>query len=152
MNKLFGIPMSNIMWVMVALFALSVAGIVLIWLGNRTMFRLGLRNLPRRGSQTLLVVLGLMLSTLIITASFTTGDTIDYSFTKSTYDTLGRTDLRLNLGGQGEAGYLDQQLVPSLEARFRGDADIEGFGQAVKKVAGYYREQQKSRELVMAHG
>ena len=129
MNELFGISMTTIMWVMLALFALSVAGVALIWLGNRTMFRLGLRNVPRRGSQTVLVVLGLMLSTLIITASFTTGDTIDYSFTKSAYDTLGRTDLRLNVGGAsgGEGGSVSQDLVPTLERQFQGDADIEGF-------------------------
>ena len=53
------------------------------------MFRMGLRNIPRRGAQTALVVVGLMLSTLIITAAFTTGDTIDYSIAETTYDLYG---------------------------------------------------------------
>ena len=77
MKELFGIPMSGIMVVLVALFAVCLAGVAAIYPSNRTMFRIGLRNIPRRGTQTVLVVVGLMLATLIITASFTTGDTID---------------------------------------------------------------------------
>jgi putative ABC transport system permease protein len=130
MNKLFGIPMSGIMWALVAMFAVCIVGIVTIYFSNRTMFRMGLRNVPRRGTQTALVVLGLMLSTLIITASFTTGDTIDYSFTKSAYDTFQRTDLRLDFGAasaDGTRGYVSQDFVPTLEGRFQSDADIDGF-------------------------
>ncbi len=100
MNALFGIPTSNIMVVLVALFALAVGTVVAIGLGNRTMFRLGLRNLPRRGTQTVLVVAGLTLSTLIVTAAFVTGDTIDYSFTKSSYDLLQRSDIDIAINGE----------------------------------------------------
>src|SRR5262245_19254643 len=99
MNKLFGIPMTSIAIVLAALFAVCVVGVLAIYLSNRIMFRLGLRNIPRRGTQTALVVLGLMLSTLIITAAFTTGDTLDYSITKGVYDNLQRTDLELNFRG-----------------------------------------------------
>jgi putative ABC transport system permease protein len=130
MNSLFGIPMSAIMVVMVTLFVICVAGVTFIFLSNRTMFRMGLRNIPRRGTQTALVVTGLMLATLIITASFTTGDTIDYSFTRTTYDQLQRTDLRLNFGNasaDGTRGYAGQGLIAALEERFQDDADIAGF-------------------------
>ena len=61
---------------------------------------LGLRNIPRRMSQTVLIIIGLMLSTVIITAAFTTGDTVDYSITKQTYDQLGHADIILD----GEVG------------------------------------------------
>jgi putative ABC transport system permease protein len=130
MDTLFGLSMSTIMVVLVAIFVVCVTGVAFIFLSNRTMFRMGLRNIPRRGTQTALVVVGLMLATLIITASFTTGDTIDYSFTKTTYDTLQRTDLRLDFGsanGDATRGYASEGLVPALEQRFQGDADIEGF-------------------------
>jgi putative ABC transport system permease protein len=135
MNKLFGIPMTSIMIVLVALFAICLAGVAAIYLANRTMFRMGLRNLPRRGAQTLLVVVGLMLATLIITASFTTGDTLDYSVTTGSYNALQRSDLALNLSGDistnallgGSQTYLNQSAVPTLETRFQGDPDIEGF-------------------------
>src|SRR5215212_8903628 len=116
MDSLFGISMSGIMIVMIALFGACVMGVAAIYLSNRTMFRMGLRNLPRRGAQTGLVITGLMLATLIITASFATGDTIDYSFTKVTYDRLQRTDLRLDLGAanaDGTRGYANESLVPA---------------------------------------
>ncbi|HEY8172130.1 MAG TPA: ABC transporter permease, partial [Dehalococcoidia bacterium] len=132
MNELFGIPMDTIMYVLLALFAVSVASVAYIWITNRTMFRMGLRNLPRRGLQTGLVVVGLMLATLITTASFTTGDTIDYSITKATYDKLQRTDLALDFNGDaadttGDPVYLSQSGVADLEQRFGHDADIETF-------------------------
>jgi len=62
------------------------------------MFKMGLRNLPRRGMQTGLVVIGLMLATLITTAAFTTGDTVDHSISKTGYESLQRFD-RLQLSG-----------------------------------------------------
>ena len=139
MNALFGIPTSNIMVVLVALFALAVGTVVAIGLGNRTMFRLGLRNLPRRGTQTVLVVAGLTLSTLIVTAAFVTGDTIDYSFTKSSYDLLQRSDIDIAINGEhqlstngglavdGLQKYVDSTAVDALETRFAGDPDIDGF-------------------------
>ena len=82
MKELFGIPMDTIMVVLVALFAVSLASVALIYVRSGVMFRMGLRNIPRRGLQTGLVIVGLMLATLITTAAFTTGDTIDYSITK----------------------------------------------------------------------
>lgn len=49
----------------------------------------------------------------------------------------------------GTERFLETTMLMLMNPSFT-DEDIEGFGQAVKKVAGYYREQQKSRELVMA--
>ncbi len=129
MEKLFGVPMQSIMLVLAALFAVCVAGVFFIWLSNRTMFRMGLRNLPRRGAQTALVVLGLMLATLIITAAFTTGDTLNYSVTSTAYDALQRTDLIVEFESTGESGktYARAAAVPALEQRYAGDPDIAGF-------------------------
>src|SRR5687768_841452 len=134
MDSLFGISMTTIMWTLVLIFGMCVASVGGIWMGNRIMFRMGLRNIPRRGTQTGLVVVGLMLSTLIITAAFSTGDSLDYSITSSAYDSLQRNDLVLDF--DGDAGgpraiasqrYVDQRLVPDLEAAFAGDTDVEGF-------------------------
>src|SRR3970040_3027349 len=100
MDSLFGISMNAIMIVLVALLAVSLAAVMLVFLRNRIIFFMGLRNIPRRTAQTVLIVIGLMLSTVIITAAFTTGDTVDYSVTKQTYDLLGHTDIVLD----GEVG------------------------------------------------
>jgi hypothetical protein len=75
MEALFGIPMDTIMVVMLALFAVALASVAMVFLRSGHMFRMGLRNIPRRGLQSGLVIVGLMLATLITTAAFTTGDT-----------------------------------------------------------------------------
>jgi len=132
MKALFGVPMGDIMLVLAALFAVSLAGVAFIYLTNRVMFRMGVRNLRRRGLQSGLVVVGLMLATLITTAAFSTGDTIDHSITRAGYEQLQRSDLQLNLVGDTQitndiAVYFDEGVTAGLEARFAADPDIEGF-------------------------
>ncbi len=134
MNELFGLSMTTIMEVLAGLFALCAVSVLVIFLSNRLMFRMGLRNIGRRRAQTTLVVAGLMLATLIITAAFSTGDTLDHTITQFTYDGLQRTDLRLRFGGGEDAGgeaqaqvYAPESLVPLLESQFAGDEDIDGF-------------------------
>src|SRR5437762_5599837 len=139
MKSLFGLDMQVIMFALVAIFAVAVASVAFIFVTNRVMFRSGLRNLPRRGLQTGLVVVGLMLATLITTAAFTTGDTIDHSISKASYDDLQRTDLTLNPYGEtsdhGEPGattevsqvYFKDGATGSLEQQFTNDADVDGF-------------------------
>src|SRR6476469_7321807 len=74
------------------LMGLCLLTVAIIALRNRVIFRMAIRNIPRRKAQTILIMVGLMLSTLIIAASLTTGDTLDYSITKATYDGLGQVD------------------------------------------------------------
>jgi putative ABC transport system permease protein len=138
MKELFGIPMTYIMMALLAVFAISVISVAFAFFSNRVMFKMGIRNLPRRGTQTGLIVVGLMLSTLITTAAFTTGDTVDYSISNAAYDALQRTDLVLNAStqeskhGPGSGTglsqiYYNDSAVPVLERQFSGDPDIDGF-------------------------
>jgi putative ABC transport system permease protein len=139
MNELFGLSTTTIMYVLTGLFAVSFLTVLAIGLGNRTMFRMGLRNIPRRGTQTALVVAGLTLSTLIVTAAFVTGDTINYSFEKGTYDLLQRSDIDIAINGEkalsdqggmaiaGEQNYVDAATVSALEAHFANSQEIDGF-------------------------
>src|SRR5438067_1753906 len=92
MNNIFGLSMTTIMLVVLAIMGLCLLTSALIAWRNRVIFRMALRNIPRRKAQTILIMVGLMLSTLIIAASLTTGDTLDYSITKSSYDGLGQVD------------------------------------------------------------
>src|SRR5215210_8005362 len=118
MNEIFGVPMTSIMLVLVVL--LSICLLVVAWVALRrpVIFKLGVRNIPRRRAQTILIVIGLMLSTLIIAAALGTGDTIDYSATAATYDSLGEADefLVYSKADEGEANInrsLEQELPQS---------------------------------------
>ncbi|MCC6382731.1 MAG: FtsX-like permease family protein [Dehalococcoidia bacterium] len=133
MSELFGIPMNGIMVALLALLAVCLSAFAAVFLANRTMFRMGVRNIPRRRAQSILVVSGLMLATVIITAAFTTGDVIDYSATRATYDNLQRTDLSVHhfrpVEGDVPFGqtYAPESVTSGLESTFAGDPDIEGF-------------------------
>jgi putative ABC transport system permease protein len=133
MEALFGIPMQAIMLVLLGMFAVSILTVAYIFLSNRVMFKMGLRNVPRRGLQTGLIVIGLMLATLIITAAFTTGDTIDHSISAKAYDHWQRTDLNINLRGEesedalGPDVYVPETVAADLQEEFKGDPDMEVF-------------------------
>jgi len=128
MNTLFGVPMTAIMVALLVLAAACVGCVIWIAVRARLMFSLGVRNIPRRRAQSILIVLGLMLSTLIVSAAFTTGDTLNYSVTRTAYDVLGPLDLTLNLHGSGRdagpAPFVDQGFVSVLDDRLRNDPDV----------------------------
>src|SRR5579871_3736388 len=92
MNALFGISMDTIMAVTLGLSLAITAILVVLGLRNRLFLKLGLRNIPRRRAQTLLIVFGLMLSSVIVTSAFSTGDTISYSIRAEAVKGLGAID------------------------------------------------------------
>jgi putative ABC transport system permease protein len=94
-------------------------------LRNRVSFRMAARNLPRRSTQTVLVVLGLMLATMLFSASFTTGDTLTNSLRVESLKNLGQVDVQIQAKGSGASG--PQQFGPTTSERAKyfdaGDAD-----------------------------
>ena len=117
MTKMFGVPMQNIMVALVIITALCLSSVAFIAWRNRTMFLMGLRNIPRRKAQTVLIVFGLMLATVIITRALTIGDTLAYSTKKQVYDQAGPIDLVVAKGKaengrvarlDGAAAYFDR--------------------------------------------
>ncbi|HXY86112.1 MAG TPA: FtsX-like permease family protein [Gaiellaceae bacterium] len=92
MTKLFGIPVGALAAAMAVLLALAVVAIAVLAARNRIFFRLGVRNVGRRRGRAALIVAGLMLATVLITASFATGDTMSQSIRASALAALGRAD------------------------------------------------------------
>jgi putative ABC transport system permease protein len=92
MNTLFGLSMNTIMTWMLAIFLIIIGVVVVLALLNPLLFKLGVRNIPRRRAQTILIVVGLMLSTVIITSAFGTGDTVSYSIRSAATTNLGAVD------------------------------------------------------------
>ncbi len=96
MNEIFGIPTNALMIALLAITSLIFLVVGVIGWRYPLSFRLGLRNLLRRRSQTVLVVGGLALSTMIITSALGIGDTIDYSTKVGVYKDLGGIDIQLS--------------------------------------------------------
>src|SRR3954452_23957183 len=95
METLFGIPMNNVMFVVLTLTILVLVVVALLAWRRPILTRLALRNIPRRRAQTVLIVFGLMLATLLITAAFGTGDTMTYSVKQAFTSSLGNTDIQI---------------------------------------------------------
>jgi putative ABC transport system permease protein len=95
-NTIFGLPADALLKILLVLTGVIVAIVGLsAWLFPLP-FRLGLRNLPRRKSQTALIIGGLALSTMIITSALGIGDTIDYSTKVGVYEDLGGIDIQIS--------------------------------------------------------
>ena len=93
MTDIFGLSTDTIARTLLIGFAIAISIVLVMGLRNRIILRLALRNVPRRPGQTLLIIVGIMLSTVIISASLGTGDTLSYSIKRSAVDNLGEIDL-----------------------------------------------------------
>jgi ABC-type antimicrobial peptide transport system permease subunit len=125
-SEIFGVPMTSIALGCVAATALIFAFIAWIAIRNPVMFKTGLRNIPRRPLQTTLIIVGLMLSTLIITAAFGTGDTMKHSIRQEVLTALGPIDVAITWNVDDNPAAEDDQVVPlsfvdDLRQRFAGE-------------------------------
>ena len=131
MDSLFGIPLTSILFGLLILLALSLSVVGWVALRQPILFRMGIRNLGRRRAQTTLIVVGLTLSTLIISAAFTTGDTVGYSITSGVYDTFERVDIAVAhdpaLAREGSPHYLTDDFLAELRGEFATDPDVDAI-------------------------
>ena len=124
MQKLFGLDMSTIAGCLGA--ALFLVLLVLVFLGwrNNVMLKLGVRPILRRRTQSGLIVVGLMLATLIITAAFVTGDTLSYTIRSLVVEELGSIDeiihVRTQSGGAAQSGYFYMSVYDDLATELAG--------------------------------
>jgi ABC-type lipoprotein release transport system permease subunit len=129
-TELFTVPITNVMIGVLVLLALSL--LVLAWIAWRQplLARIGIRNITRRPAQTLLIVIGLMLSTLIMSAAFSTGDTVGFSITNTVFEGLQETDVILAFDpDRAEAGapqQLRDQDVEALRRALDGNPHVDG--------------------------
>ena len=92
MQQLFGIPT---FWLAVGLLCVLITCAVIIGHYARSrpiLVKLGIRNVPRRLAQSILITMGLMLSTTIIATSLGIGDTVTNSIRVDALTALGHTD------------------------------------------------------------
>ncbi|GIV77021.1 MAG: hypothetical protein KatS3mg050_1415 [Litorilinea sp.] len=72
--------------------ALVLTGVGIAGLRRPIVVKLGLRNIPRRPAQSLLIVLGLTLSTVIIVSALSIGDTLSNSIQRHAVEAYGQID------------------------------------------------------------
>lgn len=104
MQKLFGIPIDDLLYGLLAALAAGLLVLVFQAMRNPVLFKTGVRNITRRPVQTSLIVLGLMLATLLFSAALVTGDTMSYSVKKSAIEGLGPVDVVVQTKGKVTRG------------------------------------------------
>ena len=141
MEDLFGVKMDQIMLVLLAAFLPSLAIIGIMALRNRVMLKMALRNIPRRKAQTALIVAGIMISTLIMAASFGTGDTLTFSIRKAVIDGLGTIDEFVLSARAGEndqfggAAYVPMERFTALQQELADYDGIDGLAPGLAEIA-----------------
>ena len=135
MKSLFGVPIDTLMIAMLVIFLIVTGIVAVLALLNPLLLKLGLRNIPRRRAQTILIVVGLMLSTLIITTALSTGDTVAYSIRAGVAEGLGRIDEAVtNQPGAtihgGPASYFSADLAPRVAGALRGNPGVAAVSAA----------------------
>jgi len=132
---MFGVSMTSIMIVLLILLAICLSsGLWVLW-RQRVIFKMGMRNIPRRPAQTALIIIGLMLSTLIVSAALTTGDTLNNTITSVVYDVMGHTDEVVVLSpGNKDANdtsigsnFFPQDVTAQLRSNVDKNAPIDGM-------------------------
>ena len=137
MEDLFGVKMDYIMIVLLVVLLPSLLAIGVMALRNRIMLKMGLRSIPRRKAQTALIIVGIMISTLIMAASFGTGDTLSFSIRKAVVDGLGTIDeiiIPARSSGEEELGaapYVPLDRFTTLQQELSGLDTIDGLAPGV---------------------
>jgi putative ABC transport system permease protein len=152
MDTLFGIPTGQLTLTLLVVFAAGALILAFLAVRDRTSFRMAVRNIPRRKTQTALIVVGLMLATLLFSAAFTTGDTLTESLRAQGLENIGRVDVVVK-AEQPESGggipfgpgagistvsearekYFDESLADEIRDRLSGDANVAGVAPLAKE-------------------
>ncbi|MBI21122.1 MAG: hypothetical protein CL780_02615, partial [Chloroflexi bacterium] len=135
MEKLFGIEMNHLAISLASLMVIISLFTLLLVLRNRVLLKMALRNIPRRKSQTILIVVGLMLSTTIIMSALSIGDSINSAIRIGAFRALGETDIRLSSPVFSRFGddYLDDAVLDRVERELKNDPRVDGILPLLRK-------------------
>ena len=130
MDSIFSFSAGNLLKPLI-LAALAGAAMVLL-LGIRSPYlaRIGLRSLWRRRIRTLLIVVGLMLSTTFVASALAVDDTITLAVKTVAVFNLGRIDEDV-YGGAGQLGLFSTDFGTLLHEQLGHDPEIAGMAPAL---------------------
>lgn len=102
--------------------------VVIFALRNGVLVRIGVRNIPRRATQSVLITLGLMLSATIIAASLGVGDIVNYSIERAAIQALGHTDVVVRARDPRllASDYFPAERVQELDRALAGKQLVDG--------------------------
>ena len=131
MDELFGTPVSDIATVLAVAFAIMVAVLLFVLIRDNVLVRMALRNVVRRPLRGVLVVVGLMLATAIISSAFTTGDSVTQSIKTNATASLRALDETIRFDedsllweNQALPEYFSQTVYDEVAPELRAATDL----------------------------
>ncbi|HEV2579688.1 MAG TPA: ABC transporter permease, partial [Ktedonobacteraceae bacterium] len=130
MTQLLGIPLDLLAKILVIITVIIIGSVVVLAIRNRIFFKIGVRNIPRRRTQMVLIVFALMLSTTLLTGVLATGDVIEAGVQTVAVYNLGTVDETIT-GGHGALGTFDDYTYRRALDVERQDPNIAAVGAAL---------------------
>src|SRR5258708_2042661 len=130
MTQLFGIPLDTLTIILVVITLVIVGGVGLFAVRNAIFFRMGVRNIPRRRTQMVLIVFALMLSTTLLTSVLATGDVITAAVQTVAVSNLGKVDETIQ-ENSSSLGFFDDWVYYRLLNHLQNDPNIGAIGAGV---------------------
>jgi putative ABC transport system permease protein len=128
MTQLFGIPLDTLTNVLLIITLVIVGVVVLLALTNFIFFKIGVRNIPRRRLQMVLIVFALMLSTTLLASVLTTGNIITSAVQSVAVYNLGNVD---EIVEPRHGTFFDDYVYQDLVKYQRHNANIAAIGAAL---------------------
>ncbi|HYB02232.1 MAG TPA: hypothetical protein VED37_18560, partial [Ktedonobacteraceae bacterium] len=128
MTQFFGIPLDTLTVILLVITTCIIVGVGLLAITNAIFFKIGIRNIPRRRSQMLLIVFALMLSTTLLSSVLATGDVITAAVQTVAVSNLGKVDETIQ--ASNSPGFLDDWVYFKLRNQVRNDPNIAAIGAA----------------------
>ncbi|UCE72868.1 MAG: ABC transporter permease [Methanomassiliicoccales archaeon] len=127
--------MDPILIAFLTLFSLILLWIIISSIRNRVLFKMALRNFLRKKSSTVIIIVGLMVGTAIISSSFTVGDSFNTLLASDIVDELQGTDevYVFRIPGRQETLDFPIDIYYELAAEIGDDDSIDGMEPELRK-------------------
>ncbi|GHO43584.1 ABC transporter permease [Ktedonospora formicarum] len=145
MTSLFGIPIETVSTSLLIITSIIIVLVVILALLNAIFFKIGVRNIPRRRMQMVLIVCALMLSTTLLSSVLTTGDVLTTTAQTVAVFNWGNVD-ELIEGGSGTLGLYSERIYRDVRDSARDDPDIISVGAGLR-VQDLLIADQSSRQV-----
>lgn len=132
MENLFGVPLPVLMFILLAIFLATLLVVIGMALRNPVMLKMGIRPISRRPGMTALIIIGVMLSTIIMSAAFGTADTLTFSIRDIAINGLRNIDevivpARSQEGDTFGQSFISMERYEQLRANLADDDRIDGI-------------------------
>lgn len=125
MNTIFALSFARILPIVAGLTVLTLLVLLLMIRRVPYLARVALRNVPRQRGRTILVIAGLMLATMFVSAALEIDETITTAVEQVAVINLGRVDEDV-LGGSGSLGVFPESYATTVAHALAHDSQVAG--------------------------